>query len=213
MIVTQPLPILREPTARHPAKLLMVVIAFGLLYGAVMGSYELRNDRLLQVMFSACKVPLLLLCTFSIALPSYFVLNTLLGLRDDFADVLRTMIQAQAVFTIVLASLSPFVIVWYASGVEYPLAIVFNGVLFFISTLASQMALIRLYRPLVTRNENHRRALKFWIVIYSFVGIQIAWTMRPFIGAPELPVRFFREGAWSNAYLEVLHIIGQAMGR
>ncbi len=39
-----------------------------------------------------------------------------------------------------------------------------------------------------------------WIVIYVFVGIQMGWVLRPFIGDPRTPVQFFREGSWSNAY-------------
>ncbi len=42
-----------------------------------------------------------------------------------------------------------------------------------------------------------------WLVIYVFVGIQMGWVLRPFIGDPSAPVQFLREGSWSNAY-EVL---------
>lgn len=27
--------------------------------------------------------------------------------------------------------------------------------------------------------------LRMWILIYGFVGTQMAWTLRPFLGAPE----------------------------
>ncbi len=49
----------------------------------------LTGQRLLQVVYSAVKVPFLLMATFVLSLPSFFVVNTLLGLRSDFARVLR----------------------------------------------------------------------------------------------------------------------------
>ena len=50
------------------------------------------GSRIWQVVYSAVKVPFLLLATFVISLPSFFVINTLLGLRGDFPHVLRALI-------------------------------------------------------------------------------------------------------------------------
>src|SRR5262245_32680275 len=87
---------------------LACLICCGLWYGAVMGSYGgWSGDRLWQVTYSAVKVPLLLGVTFLLTLPSFFVLNSLLGLRADFPDVLRAIIVAQAAATVILAVLAP----------------------------------------------------------------------------------------------------------
>ena len=40
-----------------------------------------------------------------------------------------------------------------------------------------------------------------------FITIQAAWVLRPFVGAPGLPVRFFREEAWDNAYVRIFRTI------
>jgi hypothetical protein len=45
------------------------------------------------------------------------------------------------------------------------------------------------------------------IIVFAFIGIQMGWLLRPFIGNPTEPVRFLREDAWGNAYLAVLHMI------
>ena len=52
---------------------------------------------------------------------------------------------------------------------------------------------------------------EIWLLIYAFVGIQMAWVLRPFIGDPHSPTHFFREGAWGNAYVEIVHIIMRAL--
>ena len=69
--------------------LVLIVVVFGAGYGAAMGSYGGRAGfagvRPLQMFYSAVKVPVLLLGTFALSLPSYFVLSSLLGLRGDLA--------------------------------------------------------------------------------------------------------------------------------
>ena len=50
------------------------------------------------------------------------------------------------------------------------------------------------------------------MVLYVFVAIQLAWVLRPFIGSPNVPTRFFREDAWSNAYVVVLDTIWKTLG-
>ena len=83
---------------------LWLVLACGMSYGLVMGCF---GGRWLQLIYSAVKVPILLLATVGLSLPSFFVLNTLLGLRDDFRDVARGIVGAQAGLTVILLSLAP----------------------------------------------------------------------------------------------------------
>src|SRR4051794_7125904 len=91
----------------HPVRTLATLLTYvtlcGMLYGGVMGSLGLdRGERLWQVVFSAVKVPLLLLVTFLLGLPSFYVLNALFGLRDDFGQAVRALIATQAGLAIVL---------------------------------------------------------------------------------------------------------------
>ena len=189
-------------------QLVAFVAIFGAFYGAVMGTFGgVRGERALQLLYSGLKVPLLLLVTFALSLPSFFVLNTLLGVRADFARALRALVATQAVLTIVLASLAPFTAVWYASLDAYRPAILFNAAMFAVASFAAQGLLRRWYAPLIARNIRHRMLLRVWIIIYAFVGVQMAWVLRPFVGDPTKPTRFFREGAWGNAYVEVARMI------
>src|SRR4051794_27569317 len=95
---------------------IVVVLISAFLYGAAMGcSGEVLGERPLQILYSALKLPLLLVTSFALSLPSFFVLNTLLGVRDDFGRVLRALLSTQAALTVVLASLAPVTIVWYVS--------------------------------------------------------------------------------------------------
>jgi len=193
--------------------LVLLVLACGLFYGAVMGTYGgLAPDRLHQLLYSGVKVPLLLLVTFLLCLPFFFVVNTVAGLGDDFGLALRALMAAQACVTVVLASLAPITIVWYFSCKDYSLAILFNAVMFGIASITAQVVVRRYYRSLMDRSPRHRHLLYVWFILYAFVGIQMGWVLRPFIGDPDLPVAFFRSGAWGNAYVVLARLIIKGLG-
>ncbi len=190
-----------------------MIVVYGVFYGGVMGTYGgVAGPRVLQVVYSAIKVPFLLLATFLISLPSFFVINTLLGLRSDFPHVVRALLSTQAGLTVILSALAPFTAFWYISGSAYETAILFNGAMFAVASVSAQWMLRRSYEPLLLRNVRHRWMLRAWLIIYVFVGIQMGWVLRPFIGNPAAPVQFFREGSWSNAYEVVIQMIWDVVG-
>jgi len=182
----------------------VMIIAFSALYGAVMGTYHLHTtERLLQVVYSASKVPLLLVVTSLLCLPAFFVLNTVLGLRDDFREALQAILAGQAGLGVALASLSPIIRFWYFSNSDYSAAQLFNAFLFAVATVAGHLVMRRYYGPLIARRRAHRLMLYSWLALYAFVGIQMGWTLRPFIGIPEKSVTFFRDEPFTNAYVFV----------
>ena len=214
LLRSRAIPLAQRAPWRAVGELVLLVVIFGLAYGAVMGTYlGPAGPRVTQMLFSAVKVPLLLLLTFAISLPSFFVLNTLLGVRDDFGDAVRALVATQAALTIILASLAPITAFWYLSVGGYRQAILFNALMFGIASVAAQFLLRRLYRPLIARNAKHRLLLRAWLLVFAFVGIQMGWVLRPFIGNPQAPTRFFRAGAWGNAYVEVANMVRDVFGR
>jgi len=189
-------------------RVMTVAVAAGAFYGAIMGAFELRP---MQMAISAVKVPMLLGVTFLISLPSFFVFNTLFGLRAEFGMTLTSLLTAQATLTLTLASLGPLTALCYCSTSDYDLAILFNGSVFALATVAGQIALRRSYRHLIALHPSHRTMLRIWMATYCFVGIQMAWVLRPFVGNPQAQPHFFREGAWSNAYVFVGRLIWNAV--
>jgi hypothetical protein len=186
----------------------------GACYGAVMGSFAgLAPDRWLQVVYSAMKVPMLLGLATLIALPPYFVLNTIAGLRSDFVAAFKAILFAQGTVGIALAAFAPLTAVWYLSSANYHEATTFNGIMFAVASITAQRTLRRRYAPLIHRQPRHRWMLRFWMVLYVFVGIQLAWTLRPFVGDPSTPPTFLRRETLSNAYVIVADIVWQAIAK
>ena len=191
-----------------------ILVAFGVAYGAVMGTWGgLLGAHALQILISASKVPVLLLATFAITLPSFFVLNTLLGLRADFREALWSLMATQAGLTVILASLAPFTALWYLSSSDYNAAVLFNTIMFAAASVAAQRLLTRYYQPLIARNRRHLWMRRAWLFLYAFVGIQMSWILRPFIGSPDLAPTFFRREAWGNAYVVVIDMLWRAVAR
>ena len=188
--------------------LLGAVLIGGGAYGVVMGTFSgLGPGRYHQLLYSGLKVPLLLMVSFGLCLPTFAVLNTLAGLRDDFGDALRAVVATQSGVAICLLSLAPFTALFYASCADYPAALLFNGLVFGIAWLAGQVVARRYYGVLIRRNPTHRTMLYAWLVLYVFVGMQMAWVLRPFVGNPDSPVTFFRADAWGNAYMTVGRLV------
>jgi hypothetical protein len=192
--------------------LILLVIVFGSIYGATMGSYGLNSfARLQQSLYSAIKVPMLLGITFAISLPSFYVINMLLGLADDFRAAVRALIATQAGIAIVLASLAPMTALWYASTPRYESAIVFNALMFAVASFTGQWLMRRYYDPLVARNPKHKILLWAWLFVYALVGIQMGWILRPFIGSLGTETEFLRVQEWDNAYLVVVDLIWRSI--
>ena len=191
---------------------LVAVGSGGGFYGAVLGGFGgLSADRAVQVAYSAAKLPLLLLATTLLATPSFFVLNTQLGLRNDFGAAFRAVLGTQAAIAITLAALAPAV--WYLSTTDYHEATAFNALMFAIASIAAQWQLRRRYRELEARNRRHVLMRRIWIVLYAFVGILMGWFLRPFVGDPSRAPTFLRSEAFGNAYAVVAESIWRALTR
>jgi hypothetical protein len=208
--------LLRGRGAFHPVRsaelpvwlLPLITLAFAPFYGAFMGSFHFVSpERLWQVLYSAVKMPILLFATTVVCLPGFFVLNTVLGLRDDFGESLKAVLAGQAGLSVILASLAPLTRFFYFSVATYDAALLFNLAALAVATIAAQFVMLRHYRVLMRRNPRHRLMLLAWLAVYAFVGIQMAWMLRPFVGDPTLRVSFFRAEPFSNAYVVVFRLI------
>ena len=198
-----------EEAASRPAWWLpAMIVGFAPIYGLFMGSFDLSSpERILMMVYSGVKVPLLLFATTALCLPGFFVLNTIMGLRDDFFEAMQAILAGQAGLSIALASLALVTRFWYFSCDSYRAALLFNAGMFTVATVAGQVIMMRYYRGLIRRHRNHRIMLGAWVCLYAFVGIQMAWMLRPFIGNPDMRVAFFREEPFSNAYVVVARLI------
>jgi hypothetical protein len=53
--------------------------------------------------------------------------------------------------------------------------------------------------------------LYIWIILFGFVGTQLAWTLRPFFGSPGKPFELFRDIS-GTFYSDILQTVGSLLG-
>jgi hypothetical protein len=199
------------PAGRIPHLLLFIAV-FGFIYGAVMTSFSgLAPGRYHQMLYVGIKVPLLLLVTSFLCLPSFFVVNTVARLREDFPEALHAVLAGQACVTVALAALAPVTALCYVSSDDYNVAVLLNAAMFTVAAVAAHVVMRRYYGPLIRRAPRHAAMLVFWFFLYAFVGIEMGWVLRPFIGDPHAPVAFLRPDAWGNAYVIVAKLVGRVL--
>jgi hypothetical protein len=189
----------------------LVIVSSSALYGAVMASYNgFAGDRLVMVAYGAAKVPLLFLATMLLAVPSFYVINLLLGVGDHFRRVWEALVDFQLAVSLQLGALVPITLFLNLTNSDYRIAQAWSTLLFAGATWNARRVLARTYAPLVAENPVHRQLLRLWFVLYAFVGIQMGWDLRPFVGSPDMAVQFFRDDI-GNAYLEIFRVLVEAV--
>jgi hypothetical protein len=189
--------------------LLLLIVTAGACYGACMGTFAYEPVRSMLMLYSAMKIPILIVLTTLVCLPAFFVLNTAAGVRDDFGKALRAVLSAQGAFTVTLAGLAPVVMFIYTTGVNHRFALLTNGAIFLGATIVAQVVLWARYRRLIAANRVHVAMMASWMLLYGFVAVQMAWMLRPFVGDPAKPVTFLREEPFTNAYIAMLKLVLQ----
>ncbi len=203
----------RWNTARLAVCLTVIVAGAG-LYGAAMGCWRAPQ----QGLYVAIKFPLIiLLTTFGNTLLNA-MLAPLLGLnislRQSFLAVLFSFTMASAI----LGSFSPLIafLVWNAPPLSVSAAELSSGTYSFIQLthvgviafagVTANLRLAQLLKHLSGNARVARRVLLAWLAGNLFFGSQLTWVLRPFIGAPGLPVEFVRTTAFKgNFYETVFH--------
>jgi hypothetical protein len=137
------------------------------------------------------------------------VLNTAFGLRDDFRHALRAILASQASLALTLLSLAPVTLLAYWSNVEHHQAVLFNAAMFTLATLVAQVVMFRWYSKLIQKEPKHRIMLIAWLFLYAFVGMQMGWMLRPFIGGLGVQPTFLREEPFTNAYIAIWNLINR----
>lgn len=186
-----------------------LILGAAALFGAVVGSHGAAP---LQVLYSALKLPLLLLVSSGLCLPCVLTVTFVLGHGEAGRELARHLLAAQAVVAVALASLAPLLALGYLSTTSYDLAKLASALCFALASGAGHVSLRRSTRSARRRLPTIRAAIRGWSFLYVLVGVQLAWLLRPFVGRPGMPTTFLREGAWGNAYVHLAETLARTLG-
>ncbi|UCC89445.1 MAG: hypothetical protein JSV81_09080 [Anaerolineales bacterium] len=191
--------------------MLISSIAFLALYGAVMGS----THSLWQTLSSAVKLPVLFLATLIVCSPTLYFFNVLFGSNQSLSQNIALILTAITVTSVLLLSFAPITLFFLLTTSHYQFFKLLNVAVF---SIAGSMGVLFLSQGMrIVSASGHegskarRRVLRLWILVYAFVGSQMAWTLRPFIGAPSMRFELFRN-LGGNFYTNIIASIGEILG-
>jgi hypothetical protein len=191
--------------------MLISSVAFFALYGAVMGS----SHSLLQALSSAVKLPLLFLTTLVVCAPTLYFFNLNFGSNQSLSQNVALMLTSITVTSVLLLSFAPVVTFFLLTTSQYQFFKLLNVGVFAISGIVGVTFLSRGMQIVSYGGDGgvgaRRTVVWLWILLYAFVGSQMAWTLRPFVGAPGLPFELFRQ-LGGNFYANVLASFGEILG-
>ena len=196
---------------RKMRAMLISSIAFFALYGAVMGS----THSLWQTLSSAVKLPLLFLATLIVCSPTLYFFNLIFGSNQSLAQNFTLILTAITVTAVLLLSFAPIVLFFLLTTSHYQFFKLLNVGVFTLSGIVGVLFLSQGMRIVSASGQEgiqaRRNVVRLWIFIYAFVGSQMAWTLRPFIGAPRLQFELFRQ-LGGNFYANIFASIGEILG-
>lgn len=187
---------------------LAVILSGAGLYGATMGWW--RGPE--QALFVAIKFPLIiLLVTVGNAMLNG-LLAPLLGLNIRFYQSFSAIVMSFTVTSAVLGAFSPIMafLVWNAPGMRvsagstYSVILLAHVAAIAVAGTTGNVRLLQLLLSLSAHRAAALRVLGAWLAGNLFLGSQLTWILRPFIGAPDLPVQFLRPDAFHGNFYEAV---------
>lgn len=185
--------------------------SFG-IYGAIIGS----QHSALQAISSAVKLPMLFLLTTAICMPTLFIFSSFFGSRRSLLQTFVLLSIGSTIIGLALVGFAPITLFFIVTTRSYQFFKILNVAFFAVSGLLGVLFFNRMYVQLseegVPAQHSRRMFLRFWLLLFAFVGTQLAWTLRPFFGAPGLPFEIVRE-IGGNFYTDVFQSLGHLLGK
>ncbi len=185
------------------------ILILSAIYGATMGIY----GGGLQILYSAMKVPMLLLVSLYVSIPSYYVLYSLLGGKRTLGQTAMLLLLGFTIMSTVLIAFVPvnlfFILTSPRSHETHDFTALLNIAIF---TLGGFFALTHFVKGAETlyrgSSENWKPAFILGSIVLMFVGTQLAWVLRPFFNYYELFIRPV-EG---NFYTAIVNLLMRSTG-
>lgn len=184
-------------------------VVFSALYGAVMGVYAGG----IQILFDAIKIPMLLLISLYVSLPTYFVLNGILGGELSLRQMAVLFMVSVTVMAVMMIAFLPVTLFFTLTTPEstfaaYGFTVLLNVLFFGISGLTAVSYLLNGFSTIHGENKKWVPAMLIGSAVLAFVGTQLAWVLRPyfhvslaFVAPPE-----------DNFYIALFRLIARLLG-
>ena len=179
---------------------------FALIYGVVMGCY----NGLEQAVSSGIKVPAFLTLTLLVCFPVFYIIQFVLGSKLGLLHMLNVILNGFLMVSLIMVAFAPIVIFFLITGDNYAFIKLLHVAIFSVSGFFGAKTMVEALRYCCEKSKVYPKVgvvvFRFWVVILAFVGMQLAWNLRPFIGNRGMKFELFRE-LEGNFYLSVIHSV------
>jgi hypothetical protein len=183
---------------------LILVNVLALLYGVVMGCY----NGFYQALSSGVKMPVLFSLLIVICFPAFHVIQSVLGSRLSLAQMVSIILSGFIYTTSIMVSFSTIVLFFLITGGDYAFIKLLHVAIIALAGLFGMKHIIDALKYSCEKKNIYPKTgitvFRFWIVILFFVGSQLSWSLRPFIGAKDKPFELFRKQE-GNFYQNLIH--------
>ena len=185
----------------------LCIILFAAIYGATMGTLPGG----LQILYNVIKIPLLLIISLYVALPTYYVLDAFSGGDISLRQTAAVLVSSFGIMSIVLLAFVPvnlfFILTTPGQGFStYSFIVLLNVGIF---TIASVAGLTYQFSGMESLHTNTRWANAYILslLVQIFVGTQMAWVLRPYFDAGP-----FVRPLQGNFYIALVKLLARALG-
>ncbi len=171
--------------------LIMNLLAF--IYGIVMGCY----NGFSQAISSGIKLPILFSLIIIICFPAFFIIQFIIGSKLSFTQMLTIIMSGFMLTNSIMVSFSTIVLFFLITGGNYSFLKLLHVAILTLSGIFGMRTIIEALKFSCEKKNIYPKTgvqvFKFWIFILFFVGAQLSWSLRPFIGSKEQPFEILRK--------------------
>jgi hypothetical protein len=130
------------------------------------------------------------------------MLAQVLGAGLSFRQSALAILMSFTIAALLLAALSPVALFILLNapplssagqGVGHSITLLTDVIFVAYAGIVANRRLLRLLEAICTTPEAARRVFWSWLAGNLFLGAQLAWVLRPFIGSPGLDIQFLRD--------------------
>jgi hypothetical protein len=182
------------------------------LYGGCMGF----AGGFRQSIASALKTPLVFLLSLAVCFPVLHVVATLADLKLTLLSSVSLAMVAVTLNALLLACFAPLVLFFGISS-DYDFMKLLHVAVFSVCGVFSSVILQQELRGASMQQglpaAQGGTMFMLWIATYGFVGLQMAWTLRPLIGEPHLPFQWLRRRSKGVSVYSAIWVSMSRLGR
>lgn len=193
-------------------KQIFVICLFGFIYGIIMGSYQ----SYLQAIVAGIKVMVLFITTLLICFPSFYIIQQVLGSKMSFRQMVLIVLSGFVLASTITLSFAPVIIFFLITGSNYHFLQLLHVAIFIFAGIFGMRLMIDALKYACEKKNIYPQVgvtvFKIWIIILAFVGIQLSWNLRPFLGDKNEDFRLFRKYK-GNFYTAIVYSFEQLFSK